>query len=182
MPSGPQNRSEFWASAELGELHRKDLTLDDADPSATKRFDSRRVTHSPQDRRNRSLCRQAIGHTDSDWCYSLYEFVQSSTWARTLSLPTVSRAIDSCILGQDSCVLVPYEIRSTRLENQRQAHFTCRVMEPLGNFLGQSRDNSIFVPITTFDKYYPDEPFPQVVFVTIVRPIPERTLSPRSMK
>ena len=30
------------------------------------------------------------------------------------------------------------------------------VMEPLGNFFGQSRDNSIFVPITTFDKYYPE--------------------------
>src|SRR5207302_7130953 len=44
------------------------------------------------------------------------------------------------------------------------------VMEPLGNFLGQSRDNSVFVPITTFDKYYPDEPFPEVVFVIIVRP------------
>jgi putative ABC transport system permease protein len=44
------------------------------------------------------------------------------------------------------------------------------LMEPLGNFLGQSRDNSIFVPITTFDKYYPDAPFPEVVFVIIVRP------------
>jgi putative ABC transport system permease protein len=44
------------------------------------------------------------------------------------------------------------------------------VMEPLGNFFGQSRDNSIFVPITTFDKYYPDRPFPEVVFFVIVRP------------
>ena len=44
------------------------------------------------------------------------------------------------------------------------------VMEPLGNFFGQSRDNSIFIPITTFDKYYPDRPFPEVVFFIIVRP------------
>jgi len=44
------------------------------------------------------------------------------------------------------------------------------VMEPLGNFFGQSRDNSIFIPITTFDKYYPDRPFPEVVFFVIVRP------------
>jgi putative ABC transport system permease protein len=43
-------------------------------------------------------------------------------------------------------------------------------MEPLGNFFGQSRDNSIFMPISTFDKYYPDQPFPQVVFFIIVRP------------
>ena len=38
------------------------------------------------------------------------------------------------------------------------------VMEPLGSFFGQSRDNSVFIPITTFDKYYPDRPFPEVVF------------------
>ena len=43
-------------------------------------------------------------------------------------------------------------------------------MEPLGNFFGQSRDNSIFMPISTFDKYYPDRPFPEVVFFIIVRP------------
>src|SRR4026209_276749 len=43
-------------------------------------------------------------------------------------------------------------------------------MEPLDNFFGQSRDNSIFMPITTFDKYYPDRPFPEVVFFIIVRP------------
>jgi putative ABC transport system permease protein len=44
------------------------------------------------------------------------------------------------------------------------------VMEPLGDFFGQSRDNSIFIPITTFKKYYPDRPFPEVVFFVIVRP------------
>ena len=43
-------------------------------------------------------------------------------------------------------------------------------MEPLGNFFGQSRDNSIFMPISTFDKYYPDRPFPEVIFFIIVRP------------
>jgi putative ABC transport system permease protein len=40
----------------------------------------------------------------------------------------------------------------------------------LGNFFGQSRDNSIFIPITTFDKYYPDRPFPDIVFFMVVRP------------
>ena len=44
------------------------------------------------------------------------------------------------------------------------------VMEPLGNFFGQSRDNSIFIPITTYDKYYPDRPIPESVFFVIVRP------------
>ncbi|NNE98976.1 MAG: FtsX-like permease family protein [Pyrinomonadaceae bacterium] len=44
------------------------------------------------------------------------------------------------------------------------------VMEDLGTFFGQSRDNSIFVPITTFQKYYPEIVFPEFVFVIIVRP------------
>src|SRR4029078_3706926 len=44
------------------------------------------------------------------------------------------------------------------------------VMEPLGNFFCQSRDISIFIPLTTYDKYYPDGPFPESVFFVIVRP------------
>jgi putative ABC transport system permease protein len=45
------------------------------------------------------------------------------------------------------------------------------VMETLGNILGQSRDNSVFIPIRTFEKYYPELDFPQTIFVIIVRPI-----------
>jgi putative ABC transport system permease protein len=44
------------------------------------------------------------------------------------------------------------------------------IMEPLGNFFGQSRDNSVFIPITTYQKYYPDIPAPESVFFVIVRP------------
>jgi hypothetical protein len=44
-------------------------------------------------------------------------------------------------------------------------------MEPLGNFLGQSRDNSIFIPIKTFEKYYPELHFPESIYVIIVRPV-----------
>lgn len=44
------------------------------------------------------------------------------------------------------------------------------VMEDLGTFFGQSRDNSIFIPISTFTKYYPEITFPEFVFVIIVRP------------
>jgi putative ABC transport system permease protein len=44
------------------------------------------------------------------------------------------------------------------------------VMEPLGNFFGQSRDNSVLIPLTTFDKYYPDYSAPGSFFAIIVRP------------
>jgi putative ABC transport system permease protein len=45
------------------------------------------------------------------------------------------------------------------------------VMEPLGSILGQSRDNSIYIPITTFEKYYPDIEFPEIISAIIVRPV-----------
>jgi ABC-type antimicrobial peptide transport system permease subunit len=44
------------------------------------------------------------------------------------------------------------------------------VMEPLGTILGQSRDNTIYIPITTFEKYYPDIQFPDIISAIIVRP------------
>lgn len=44
------------------------------------------------------------------------------------------------------------------------------VMEDLGSFFGQSRDNSVFIPISTFQKYYPEVKFPEFVFMVIVRP------------
>jgi putative ABC transport system permease protein len=44
------------------------------------------------------------------------------------------------------------------------------VMETLGNFFGQSRDNSVFIPLPTFDKYWRDVEPPLVVFFIILRP------------
>jgi putative ABC transport system permease protein len=44
-------------------------------------------------------------------------------------------------------------------------------MEPLGQILGQSRDNSIYITITTFEKYYPDIEFPTIISAIIVRPV-----------
>ncbi len=44
------------------------------------------------------------------------------------------------------------------------------VMSDLGSIFGQSRDNAVFIPLTTFQKYWRDIPFPQMVFTIIVRP------------
>lgn len=44
------------------------------------------------------------------------------------------------------------------------------VMSDLGSVFGQSRDNSVFIPLTTFQKYWRDIPYPQMVFVIIIRP------------
>jgi putative ABC transport system permease protein len=44
-------------------------------------------------------------------------------------------------------------------------------MGDLGSIFGQSRDNSVFIPLTTFQKYWRDIPFPQMVFVIVARPV-----------
>lgn len=45
------------------------------------------------------------------------------------------------------------------------------VMGDLGSIFGQSRDNSVFIPLTTFQKYWRDIPYPQMVFIIVVRPV-----------
>lgn len=44
------------------------------------------------------------------------------------------------------------------------------IMGDLGTIFGQSRDNSVFIPLTTFQKYWRDIPYPQMLFVIVVRP------------
>lgn len=44
------------------------------------------------------------------------------------------------------------------------------VMSVLGSFFGQSRDNIVFVPLTTVQKYYPYIEAPQTVFAIVIRP------------
>lgn len=44
------------------------------------------------------------------------------------------------------------------------------VMGDLGTIFGQSRDNSVFIPLTTFQKYWRDIPYPMMVFTIVVRP------------
>lgn len=44
------------------------------------------------------------------------------------------------------------------------------VMGVLGSFFGQSRDNIVFIPLTTIQKFYPRVEPPQSVFVIIIRP------------
>ena len=158
------------------ELHRKDLTLDDAE--AIRREAPSVLSVSPIHRKIAETVRYAEKQSDTPILIGAtpyYEFTQSSYVGRGRFITEIdiSERSNICILGQDLVhALFPYEdpIDKDVKINGKPFHVV-GVMEPLGNFLGQSRDNSVFVPITTFDKYYPDEPFPEVVFVIIVRPV-----------
>ena len=157
------------------EIHRKDLTMDDAEALRTEAPSI--VGVSPVRRMLASTVRYQDKQTDTPIMFGVtpyYEFVQSQYVAtgRFINDIDMQDRSNVVILGVDvKQALFPYEDavdKEVRIEGN--PYRVIGVMEPLGNFFGQSRDNSIFVPITTFDKYYPDRPFPEVVFFVIVRP------------
>jgi putative ABC transport system permease protein len=158
------------------ELHRKDLTLEDAE--AIRNEAPSVLSVSPIHRKIAETVRYADKQSDTPIVIGVtpyYEFTQSSyvERGRFITDTDMRERANICVLGKDLVkALFPYEEPIDKdLKINGKPFRVVGVMEPLGNFLGQSRDNTAFIPITTFDKYYPGEqPFPEVVFVIIVRP------------
>ena len=157
------------------EIHRKDLTMEDAE--ALRNEAPSVVGVSPIHRMIAATVRYQDKQTDTPIMFGVtpyYEFVQTQYVAtgRFVNDIDMQDRSNVVIIGVDvKQALFPYEDpvdKEVRIEGN--PYRVIGVMEPLGNFFGQSRDNSIFIPITTFDKYYPDRPFPEVVFFVIVRP------------
>ncbi|HEU4510358.1 MAG TPA: ABC transporter permease [Pyrinomonadaceae bacterium] len=157
------------------EIHRKDLTMEDAEALRTEAPSIEGV--SPIHRLLAATVRYQDKQTDTPILLGVtpaYEFVHTQYVAsgRFINEIDMQGHSNVVIIGVDvKQALFPYEDpvdKEVRIEGS--PFRVIGVMEPLGNFFGQSRDNSIFIPITTFDKYYPDRPFPEVVFFVIVRP------------
>lgn len=157
------------------EIHRKDLTMEDAE---ALRIEAPSIVGvSPIHRLIAATVRYQDKQTDTPILFGVtpyYEFVQtqyvaSGRFVNDIDMQDRSNVV---IIGVDvKQALFPYEDpvdKDVRINGN--PYRIIGVMEPLGNFFGQSRDNSIFIPITTFDKYYPDRPFPEVVFFLIIRP------------
>jgi putative ABC transport system permease protein len=157
------------------EIHRKDLTMDDAEALRTEAPSI--VGVSPIHRLLAATVRYQDKQTDTPILFGVtpyYEFVQtqyvaSGRFVNDIDLQDRSNVV---ILGVDvKQAMFPYEDPIDKEVRINGNPFrVIGVMEPLGNFFGQSRDNSIFIPISTFDKYYRDFPFPDVIFFIIVRP------------
>jgi len=157
------------------EIHRKDLTMADAEALRTEAPSI--VGVSPIHRMLAATVRYQEKQTDTPILFGVtpyYEFVHTQYVAsgRFINDIDMQDRSNIVIIGVDvKQALFPYEDAVDKEVRINGNPFrVVGVMEPLGNFFGQSRDNSIFVPITTFDKYYPDRPFPEVVFFVIVRP------------
>lgn len=158
------------------ELHRKELTLEDAD--AIRREAPSALSVSPLYRKIAETVRHEDKQSDTPILLGVtpyYEFTQSSYVGRGrfISDIDVEQRASICVLGQDLVkALFPFtDPLEQDVKIAGRPFRVVGVMEPLGNFLGQSRDNSIFVPITTFVKFYPELHFPESIYVIIVRPI-----------
>lgn len=157
------------------EIHRKDLTMDDAE--ALRREAPSIAGVSPIHRMIAATARYQDKQTDTPILLGVtpyYEFVHSQYVAsgRFINDIDMQDRSNVCILGVDVMrALFPFtDAVDKEIRINGNPYRVIGVMEPLGNFFGQSRDNSIFMPISTFDKYYPDRPFPEVVFFIIIRP------------
>lgn len=157
------------------EIHRKDLTMGDVEALRTEAPSI--VGVSPIQRLLSATVRYQEKQTDTPILFGVtpyYEFVHSQYVAsgRFVTDIDIQDRSNVLIIGVDvKQALFPYEDaldKEVRIEGK--PFRVIGVMEPLGNFFGQSRDNSVFIPITTYDKYYPDRPFPESVFFVIVRP------------
>jgi putative ABC transport system permease protein len=158
------------------EIHRKELTLEDADAIRAEATSIngvspffRKVAETVQYRGNQSDTPILLGVTP------YHEFTVSSyvDRGRFISELDVERRENVCVLGID-VVKALFEYEDPLEKEIKIGGHVFRVvgvMEPLGSILGQSRDNSVFIPITTFSKYYPEFDFPEIISIIMVRPV-----------
>jgi len=158
------------------ELHRKELTIEDAD--AIRRDAPSIAGVSPFYRKIAETVRYQDKQSDTPILLGVtpyHEFTLSSYvgYGRYISDLDVEERTNVCVLGLDVVrALFPYENPLDKeIKIAGRPFHVIGVMEPLGSILGQSRDNSIYIPISTFHKYYPEMEFPDIIFAIIVRPI-----------
>lgn len=157
------------------ELHRKELTIEDA--NAIREEAKLIVGVSPIQRKIAETVRYKVKQTDTPILFGItpyYEFTHSQYlgYGRFISDTDVRERSNVVVLGRD-VVKALFETENPIDKEVKIAGVPFRVigvMESLGSFFGQSRDNSVFIPITTIQKYYPEVKPPETVFVIILRP------------
>ena len=158
------------------EIHRKELTIEDAD--AIRREAPSVISVSPFYRKINETARYGDKQSDTPILIGVtpyHEFTVSSYVARGRYITDldVEQRTNVAVLGQDLVkALFPAEDPMDKeFKIAGRVFRVVGIMEPLGSILGQSRDNSIYIPITTFQKYYPDIQFPDIISAIIVRPV-----------
>jgi putative ABC transport system permease protein len=159
----------------MEERMRKDVTLEDADAIARDAPSVAGV--APIERKISVTIRYNNLQSDSPILFGVtpdYEFVLSQYLGhgRFITDVDLRERSNVVVLGLDVVhALFPNEDPiGKEVKIGGNPFRVVGVMESLGSFFGQSRDNSLFIPIGTFLKNYRDYPFPEVVFFIIIRP------------
>lgn len=158
------------------ELQRKELTIEDAEAIAKESEVIEAV--APFERKLSETVRYKDKQTETpiilgatpEYSYTMSQFVAEG---RFLIDVDVRERRNVAVVGRDVVTALFEEYEQPIGKDIKIAGNVFRIigiMEDQGSFFGQSRDNSIFVPLTTFQKYYPEVVFPDFVFVIIVRP------------
>ncbi len=173
----------FGRQPSAEERQRKDISVADAD--ALRREASSLAGVSPVYRKIAETLRYSDRQTDTPVLFGVtpyYEFTHSQYVGRGrfISDADMFNRSNVCVLAQDVArALFPNEDPLDKEIKLGGAPFrVVGLMEPLGNFFGQSRDNSVFIPLLTYEKYYPDVPAPRSVFFVIVRPLSRAFVKP----
>jgi putative ABC transport system permease protein len=159
----------------MEERQRKELTIEDAD--AIRRESQSVASVSPLHRNIASTVRYADRQTDTPVLIGVtpfYEYTHSSYVGRGRFIGEIDMQERSnvAVLAKDvvNALFPNEEPLGKEIKINGTPFLVIGVMEPMGNFFGQSRDNSLFIPLSTFDKYYPDYTAPGTLFAIVVRP------------
>ena len=163
-PPGPEERQ------------RKELSIEDAD--AIRENVPTAVGVSPMQRELAVTIRYKDKQSDTPILLGVtphYEFTQSQfvDYGRFIIDSDIRERSNVVILGRDLVkALFPdgEDPIGAEIKIDGTQFHVVGVMNLLGSFFGQSRDNIAFVPLTTAQKYYPHLEQPQSVFVIIIRP------------
>lgn len=158
------------------ERQRKELTIEDAD--AIREESKSIVGVSPFQRKIAETVRYKEKQTDTPLLFGAtpyYNFTSSQYVdnGRFISDIDVSERRNVAVLGRDlvKALFKEYEEPlGKEIKIQGRDFVVIGVMENLGSFFGQSRDNIVFIPLTTMQKFYPEIVAPEMVFAIIVRP------------
>ncbi|MCA1635631.1 MAG: ABC transporter permease [Acidobacteria bacterium] len=157
------------------ELHRKDIDAEDAEamrreaPSVEMVAPIRRKIAANVRRLDRETETPILFGVTPEYEYALSQYVGRG---RFITDADLTGRENVCVLAQDVVrALFPTEDPlGEEVKIDGRPYRVVGVMETLGNFFGQSRDNSLFIPLTSFDKYWRDIEPPEVIFFIIARP------------
>jgi len=165
------------------ERMRKELTMEDA--RALREEVPQLVGVSPIRRKLSDVVRYREKQTETPIVYGVttyYEYVQSAyvNYGRFITDTDLRERTNIVVIGQDvKKALFPDEDPlGKEIKIGGNPYHIVGVMSNLGSFFGQSRDNAVFIPISTFEKYYKDLPIPEVVFVIVARPETRAVVKP----